>query len=143
MPSARFHEQENRSSRKQIWNSFLGETMGASSVTGTGVGASNKLTSKEMASLANGPSILIAGAIEATETITSPPTSGNYVVFPEALPGGAENYIVILTTQNAGNAYVTDMNEDGSGNFSGFDFFVEADGTVMYLVVKIGVKPKV
>jgi hypothetical protein len=35
------------------------------------------------------------------------------------------------------------MNEDGSGNFSGFDFVADADGIVMYLVVKIGVKPKV
>jgi hypothetical protein len=116
--------------------------MGASSATGKGSGSSNKLTSKELASLSTGPSILIAGAVEAQQTASSPPTTGNVVVFPEPLPGGAENYVVILTTQNAGNAYVSDMNEDGSGNFSGFDFVIEADGTLMYLVSKIGVRPK-
>lgn len=117
--------------------------MGAQSVTGTGAGASNKLTTKELSALANGPAVQIAGVVESTDSIlSSPPTPGvNSVTFPRALTGGSENYIVLLTTLNGGLSYVTDMDEDANGNFSGFSFSTESECTLMYMVVKIGQRP--
>ena len=116
--------------------------MAASSVTGKGIGASDKPTSKELATIGNGPSILIAGTIESEGGMSSPPSSSNTVVFPNALPGAASKYIVILTTLNGGYAYVTHKDET-DGNFVGFDFVTEADCTLMYIVTKIGSKPNV
>lgn len=115
--------------------------MSASSVTGSGVGASRKPTSNELAILANGPNIIFTGLIEATDGIASPPITLASVVFNYPLPGGADNYVVLLTTINAGYAYVADRDEDGEGNFTGFSVIAEEDGTVMYLVAKVGQRP--
>jgi hypothetical protein len=115
--------------------------MGASTSTGKGFGNSNGLTTKELAILANAPSILIAGIAESDGTPLSPTGMTGEAVFPRTLAGGAENYVVILTTQNGGYAYVVEMNEDNHGDFSGFTFFAEVECTVMYIVSKIGVRP--
>lgn len=56
--------------------------MGASSVTGSGSGGSNKLTTTELAILANGPSILIAGTIlDVDGGVSSPPSTSGTVRF--------------------------------------------------------------
>lgn len=115
--------------------------MAASSVTGKGLGSSKKITTKDLASLNNAPAIYIAGVVESEEVLVSPPTSGNEVVFPSPLAGGSENYVVILTTISGGSAYVTDLNEV-NGNFSGFEFITGTECTVMYIVVKRGIRPK-
>ena len=112
--------------------------MTASSVTGVGHGASDKISTPELAIIANGPAVYVAGYVESESSMTSPPSSGNEVVFPIALPGAASHYVVMLTTQNSGTVYVNNLNEDDNGNFSGFTFISESDGTVMYLVSKVG-----
>ena len=114
--------------------------MAASSATGKGQGAAAKVTTKELSAAFNSPSILIAGLAESSVS-SSPPSSSNEVVFPNAFQGGEENYIVLLTTQNGGYAYVTDMDEDSDGNFSGFSFTTESSCTLMYLVAKVGQRP--
>jgi hypothetical protein len=116
--------------------------MAASSVTGTGPGASNKVTTKQLAVLANGPTILIAGTVEAAEVVSSPPTNGGTITFPEVLAGSSDDYVVLLTTQNGGSAYVSAMHEV-SGNFSGFTYVTEEECTAMYMVTKCGYKAKI
>lgn len=118
--------------------------MAASSVTGAGVGESGKLTTKELAILANGPSILIAGVIECEgvgDPPTSPPASGSVVNFPQPLEGGADNYVVMLTAQNSTNTYVSQMLEE-DGNFVGFAIMTANDCDVMYIVTKKGIRAK-
>ena len=117
--------------------------MAASSVTGTGPGASNKLTTTELASLANGPTICLTGYVESEDIATSPATIGNTIVFPQVLPGSSDDYVVLLTTLNGGYAYVTDMDENDDGDFIGFSFGTEAECSMMYLVAKAGIKPSV
>ena len=115
--------------------------MGATSVTGKGIGASNKVTTKELSALANGPDILVAGRFEAGPTSSSPPSSTGIVRFQEPLPGDADNYVVILT--GIGNTpYVAAFLEDG-GNFTGFLGVAEDDGEVMYSGTKAGQKPTI
>lgn len=115
--------------------------MGAQSVTGAGSGDSRKLTTTELAILANAPSILVSGVIRSVEGVpSSPPSSPSaMVVFPTPFPG--MDYNVFLTTKNGGAAYVTLMDEDDDGNFSGFSVAAETECDVMYMVTKIGFRP--
>jgi hypothetical protein len=117
--------------------------MGSTSVTGaSGAGETGQFTTKELSVLANAPAIIFAGITESV-MITSPPTPGiNSVSFVYPLPGGADSYVVILTSVNAGYVYVTDRVEDEEGNFSGFAFASETDGTIMYIVSKVGIRPE-
>jgi len=116
--------------------------MGASSVTGTGQGTAKPTTnSEEIKTISHAPTAIFAGIAVATEGITSPPTTGNSVTFPYPLAGGQDNYVVLLTSVNAGAVYIADRDEDGDGNFTGFSFVSEADGSVMYLIFKIATKP--
>lgn len=119
--------------------------MTASSVTGKGGGASGKLTTKELSALAVGPAIYAAGVAAISDLLASPPTEGstNSVTLPIPLVGGADAYVVLLTTLNGGKAYVTSMDDDGDGNFVSFDVSVEADCDVMYMVVKKGFRPSI
>lgn len=120
--------------------------MPATSVTGRGLGSSKKYTVKDLAILANGPAIHIAGSVESGSNDSSPPSSPpgpDYiatVTFPSPLEGSSDNYVISLTTQNGGYAYVIEMLES-NGNFSGFSLATEAEGTVMYLVVSKGSRP--
>ena len=116
--------------------------MTASSVTGVGPGSSNKIGTRELAILTNGPAILMAGYVEVEGGIASPPSALTVVTLPRPLAGGAENYIVLLTTLNGGTAYITDMGEDG-GNFTDFTITAESDCSVMYMVVKTGIRPEI
>lgn len=111
--------------------------MTASTTQGKGVGAAAKTFNRELTAILNGPAIYAAGVIPASETITSPPSSGNTVVLPTPLPGGSDSYVVMLTSLNGGSAYVTNM-EESNGFFVSFDFNSEADCDMMYLVVKKG-----
>lgn len=111
--------------------------MAASSVSGTGPGDSNKPNTSDLASFVNGPLIVATGYAESAEA-ASPPSSTNAVTFPVPLPGGVENYVIMLTTQNGGYVYVSDTDEDEEGNFTGFSFLTEEDCSVMYMVAKVG-----
>lgn len=116
--------------------------MGASSVTGTGPGASDKLTTNGLSILANGPSIIYTGYVEVVSGPTSPPIAIGEVLFPVPLPGGAANYVVLLTGINTGATYVAELIEE-SFNFTGFIAIGEFEGTVMYLVANVGIKPAI
>lgn len=123
--------------------------MGSTSVTGKGNGASKKATVKDLAILENGPQIMFCGQVESTAddvegAPSSPPSSvWGTVKFPYVLEEGVSKYSVILTTLNGGLAYVIDMIEDDDDNFIGFTFLVEAQCTVMYLVVRNGSRPQI
>lgn len=114
--------------------------MGASSVTGSGEGSAGTITGKELAILANGPSIIFTGIAEAVDSNMSPPSVSNTVVFPYPLAGEADDYVVMLTSLNAGSVYISDRDESDT-HFTGFSFVAEAEGYVMYLVAKVGMKP--
>lgn len=121
--------------------SFIRGIMAGTSVTGVGVGSAERQSIHELTILANAPAIIFAGTVESTaEEISSPPTAYNYVVFPYAL-GDMDNYVILLTTLNAGAVYVSDRDEDEEGNFTGFSFVAETEGTVMYIVSRIGSRP--
>lgn len=119
--------------------------MGAQSVTGTGLGSAGKLTTKELAILANAPSILVAGRIDvdAEDAITSPPSTTNTVFLNPPLPGGNENYVVIVTGLNTGATYIGAMFDNDDGDFYKFVIFSEGEGTCMYLVTKAGSRQSV
>lgn len=115
--------------------------MGASSVTGTGTGASEKVTTTELAILANAPSIIFTGIVESSNSDnSSPPTNSATVVFPYVLPYASSNYVVILTSLNGGYSYVSSKDETG-GKFSGFSCITQSEGSAMYLVAAVGSKP--
>lgn len=114
--------------------------MGASSVTGVGLGQANKPTLRDLSVLANGPQIVITGIAASADLETSPPSNGGTVVFPAPLSNPSTDYVVMLTTVNGGDAYVTDLDEE-DGLFSGFDFVTESECDVMYCVMNIGIRP--
>lgn len=119
--------------------------MTAASTTGTGLGVSGKPNSGQLATLSQGPSIVVAGTIASVESdITSPPTPTADVVFPEPLIGTSDDYVILLTTVNAGSAYVAVVVEDDdAGTVTGFGLVSEFEGDVMYLVVTKGIRPSV
>ncbi len=114
------------------------------SVTGTGPGDSGKVTTKELSTLANGPSILVSGQVElAEEFMVNPPTPTATVTLPTPLPGGHANYVVLLTGVNTGTVYVATVTNNDDGDFSEFRILGDEEGTCNYLILKIGSKPKV
>lgn len=117
----------------------------AQSVTGTGLGSAGKVTSKELAILANAPSILVAGRvdIEESDAVSSPPSPTNTVTFETPLPGSSSNYVVIVTGLNTGLVYVGAMQNNSDGDFYRFVLLSENAGTCMYFVVKAGARPNV
>lgn len=121
--------------------------MGATSSEGSGNGASNKLTTNQLSILANGPKIYFTGVFSVADLSASPPSSppasASVVYFPYILEGSPSNYVVLLTTMNAGAVYISDLLEDDDGNFSGFSAIAETEGEAMYMVASVGVKPKV
>jgi hypothetical protein len=118
--------------------------MTASSVTGKGTGASRKITTTELSSLALGPSILVAGKIDVEETIlASPPSGGALVYLPTPLPGGHDNYAVILTAVNVDSIYVGALINDADGRFSAFSIVSSGEGSVFYIIVNKGSRPSV
>ena len=118
--------------------------MGASSVTGVGPGASNKLTGKDLAILANGPAILMSGkaTLILDEEVASPPTYVYSVTFPEPLSGGFDAYNVMLTVEG-GDVPAISANEDDDSNFTGFTLTSEEEVDVMYMVVRNGFRASV
>lgn len=117
--------------------------MGAYSVTGVGKGAAEKRTTTELAVLANAPAILLTGRDDAVELPVSPSGYGNTVIFPKPLPGLAADYVVMLTAVSANTASILQFHESG-GNFIGFTYLLgEFEGSVMYMIAKIGVRPDV
>lgn len=115
--------------------------MGATSVTGKGQGASDKPTLADLAIAANGPTIMIADIHTLTsEGITSPPSVNTTVRFPP-LAGGADKYVVSLTTHGGGSVFINEFIENDNGDFIGFSVVAESEGFLHYLVVKKGYKP--
>lgn len=113
--------------------------MSATSATGTGNGSVRQTSTSELLTNFNSPpNIIFANSIEVTNSLSSPPSSQNTVTFPYTLQGGANNYVVILTTLNAGYAYVSSVEENSDGEFTGFTAIAESEGTLMYMVVKKG-----
>ena len=103
--------------------------------------AANELSKYNLESIAKAPSIIFTGYAEAEAIYTSPPSNSSVVSFPYALTGGVDSYVILLTTINAGYAYVVERLTDRNGNFSGFSCITQYEGTVMYLVSKIGTRP--
>lgn len=112
--------------------------MSASSVTGTGPGAANNKTTKELSILTSGHAIVEAGWIHVNSGVTSPPAPLSSVVFGKPLPGDYTNYVVQLTPYNGTNAYLASFIENDAGDFAGFYVAGEDECEAMYLVVKIG-----
>jgi hypothetical protein len=121
---------------------FKEKNMGANSATGTGAGAAQTKTAKELAMLANAPTIIFSGYVE-NLVIASPASGLGSVTFPYPLPGGASKYVVIATSLNAGSVYVANLEEDDDENFTGFTVVAETDGDVMYMVSKVGSRPNI
>lgn len=117
--------------------------MSATSVNGRGHGSADKPTTKELIDLAYyGPSIYLAGrkSMTSDDVPTSPP-GGYYadITFPKVLPGTSLDYVVILTSQNAENVYISSLTDTEEG-FAGFSCFASAEGYVHYLIVNNGVR---
>lgn len=118
--------------------------MAAQSVTGTGTGASNKFTTKELSALANGPSILISSCQYVYEAgITDPPSILNTVTLNPPLPGNSDNYIVVVSGVNTGPAYVAAMLDNEDGDFHQFIIMLQTEGICMYSIIKAGNRPTV
>jgi hypothetical protein len=114
------------------------------SVMGTGLGASNKYTTKELAVLANSPSIVVAGSVELAEDLmVNPPTPTATVTFGTPLPGNSDNYVVLITGMNIQSLYVASVTNNDDGNFSAFRVLGDEEGTCMYLVAKAGIRPNI
>jgi hypothetical protein len=114
--------------------------MSATTSQGTGHGVAVKPTINELATLVNtGPNILFTGIV-ASGGVSSPPVETGVVVFPYALTGAANQYVILLTTLNGGKAYVSDVSETESG-FLGFTCIAESECDVMYMVATIGARP--
>jgi len=116
--------------------------MGASSVTGKGLGSSAKPTTVELASLLNGPAIYAVGSVLVGEESGSPPSSPPApdmatVTLPMPLPG-MDSYAIILTGEEGINPYIADMTDDDDGSLTGFTVAGSESGTVYYMVVKKG-----
>lgn len=113
------------------------------SVTGTGAGSAEKVTSKELATLANAPSILIAGRVTVEDggAPLSPPSPGVIITLDPPLPGSHTNYVVIATGLNSGAIYVSNMTNNADGDFYRFYIVTEEEGAVMYFVTKAGIRP--
>jgi len=110
--------------------------MAGTSVTGTGTGASRKLSINELNSI---PLILVAGRMEVDDSLGSPPSDGlGTVTFRNPLPGPPSNYVVILTGIGTGAVQVAAMIPDDDGNFAGFIAVGESEGTAMYIVTRVG-----
>lgn len=114
--------------------------MAAQSATGTGTGASNKFTTKELSVLANGLNILEAGRIQLI-TPPSPPTA--IVKLTNTLPGSYTDYTVLITGLSTGAIYIESLTNDDDGNFSEFRVVSESEGYCMYVVTRCGINPTV
>lgn len=113
------------------------------SVMGTGLGGSDKYTTKELAILSNGPSILVAGQVELAEDfLVNPPTPTATVTLGVPLPGSKSNYVVLVTGLNVDSIYVATMTNNGDGDFASFRVIGSQEGICMYAIMKIGNKPK-
>jgi len=114
--------------------------MTAQSVTGTGTGASNKVTTKELSRFAVGPNIVIAASHTAKIVSNiSPPGNGGLVTLPTTLMGSPSNYMIVF---NDNNIYVADTNVDDKGNFIAFTCYgASYEGQEFdYMIIKKGVR---
>lgn len=63
------------------------------------------------------------------------------MVLPYPLPGVADDYAIIVSTESAGYAYVVNMTDNDDGNLTGFSVVSEGEGTVFWMIVKNGFRP--
>lgn len=118
--------------------------MSATTSQGTGHGAADKPTINELATLINtGPNVIFTGIVASGATLTSPPADQGVVVFPYTLTGGADNYVILLTSLNGGMVYISARDTDEEGNFFGFSCIAESECDVMYMVATVGSRPQV
>lgn len=112
--------------------------------TGTGLGSSGKYTTRELAILAKSMTFLVAGRVDAEEDIMiNPPTPSFTVTLDPPLPGSYTNYVVIVSGLNTGSIYIATMDNDADGNFDEFTGIAEDEGTCMYAIMKVGIKPTI
>lgn len=118
--------------------------MGAKSVTGVGgPGTVRNWTTKELATLANAPSILASGKATTAEmdNPVSPERYEAVVTLPIPLPGTANDYVVILTAYQGTSPFIQDYSVS-DGYFRGFTIWTEEDQIeVNYIVVPVGIRP--
>ena len=114
------------------------------SVTGTGLGSSNKLTTKELAILANTMNILVVGKVDLEEDfMVNPPQPTATITLKDPLPGSKSNYAVLVTGINTGAIYIATMTDNDDDNFSEFRVIGESEGICMYVVIKLGIRPSI
>lgn len=128
----------------------LRSKMSISSVTGvSGRGATQQATMNDLSRWANGPQIILSGSVETVESgPLSPPAPNATVTLPIPQPGLGEDYVVILTPINGEYAYVYDMDDDDlddddeDDHFVGFSIISDVECRVMYIVTKVGIRPR-
>lgn len=117
--------------------------MGATSVTGVGVGSSEKSGLKGPGNLRNhfvpvvSPHVVCAGTVTASSNVLT-------VTFPTPLSGGGAKYVVMLTVVdsaiNASDIVVTAKTDNTDGDFESFAIATQdAAQVVDYMVVSKGV----
>jgi hypothetical protein len=121
--------------------------MTASSITGKGSGSSVNLY-KNTNRIITEPKILYAGIVRTDDQVpeSSPPSETGYatVIFPKPLVGLGEEHVVVATTLNGGNVYISDMNDrdlDGDNeddHFTDFSIVTDSVCDVFYIVTKVG-----
>src|SRR4051812_15448193 len=87
-------------------------------------------TIAKIAALSPEPSIIFTGNVMVEEQRSSPPTFTKTVMFPYALIGNADRFLVILTSVDGGEVTVTKNHHDVKGNFTGISFVAEHKGSV-------------
>ena len=109
--------------------------MGASSVTGKGLGAADHGVKGPhngrnhfLASIS--PHVVAAGSVALA-------TGAATVTFPAALENGKANYVVMATALSANGASVSSMT-NVSGQFASFDLAGTGTDTVMWVVCTVG-----
>lgn len=117
--------------------------MAATSVTGTGLGDADKPSVGDLAVLAQGPCVVFSGIVEVIDgAIPSPGHPGNTVRLPIPLPGGADNYIVILTPIGENDVYFYGFGEN-DGDVTSFVVVGIDEGEVMFSVIRKGFRPSI
>jgi len=113
-------------------------------VTGVGLGNSRKVSTKELAPLANGPHILVVGRAELEEDLmVNPPVPTATIVLSTPLPYVYQNYVVLITGLNTGTIYIASLTNDDDNKFSEFRVIGESEGTCMYMILSNGLIPTV
>ena len=109
--------------------------MGASTVTGKGMGAAHNLkgpgNNRNYFVPQVNPHVVAAGEVALVGGSLT-------VTFPNALAGGEARYVVVLTSTTANAAYVSAKTDNGDGNFASFEITGTGTDTIGWAVLKTG-----